>query len=221
MSRLVAVLMALGLVAAACSSSSDSSTEATDGTAVAASDQPADLDPNGTISVAYDLIATMRGGVFTLDPAAVNTSLTDDALFYLMYGRLLRPSAGGELVPDLAESATIADTKTIEVKLKPDLTFSDGTAFDADAVLKAGLDRSLNSGNTAAFNAAFYDLETVTVVDPLTVRLSFSKETAANWYDSYLGSWESTIVKAGKNPTSTSPWAPDRWSSPSTRRRRA
>jgi peptide/nickel transport system substrate-binding protein len=154
------------------------------------------MDPNGTIKVAYDLIATIRGGAFTLDPAAVNTPLTDDALFYLIYGRLLRKTADGDLVPDLAESATIVDPNTIEVKLRPGLTFSDGTPFDANAV-KAGLDRSLSSGNTVGLATSFYDLKTVTVVDPLTVTLSIPNGTAANWYDTYLGSFESSIVKPG------------------------
>lgn len=53
-----------------------------------------------------------------------------------------RPTASGELVPDLAEKATIVDANTIEVTLREDLTFSDGTPFDADAV-KTGLERSL------------------------------------------------------------------------------
>ncbi|HEY6530805.1 MAG TPA: ABC transporter substrate-binding protein [Acidimicrobiales bacterium] len=192
---LLALLLVFGLVAAACGGSDSSSEDEGDGGSTPATDQPSDIDPNGTIKVAYDLIATMRGGKFTLDPAATNTPLTDDALFYLLYGRLMRPSGKGDLVPDLAESATIVDGNTIEVKLRPDLTFSDGTEFNADTV-KAGLERSLNSGNTVGFSKPFFDLKTITVVDPLTVELSIPG-TAANWYDSYLGSWESTIVKPG------------------------
>jgi peptide/nickel transport system substrate-binding protein len=194
---LLALLLVLGLVAAACGGSDSSSDDDGSGGTAPPTDQPSDADPNGTIKVAYDLIATMRGGKFTLDPAASATSLTDDALFYLLYGRLMRPSANGDLVPDLAESATIVDDNTIEIKIRPDVTFSDGTPFNADAV-KAGLDRTLDSGNLVGFVEAFYDLDSVTVVDPLTVTLSFPGGTAANWYDSYLGSWESTIVKPGE-----------------------
>jgi peptide/nickel transport system substrate-binding protein len=197
------VLVWVGLSAAACSGGDTATSEPSDpsepsnGTVSPATGQPSDLDPDGTIRVAYDLIATVRGGRFTLDPAASNTTLSDDSLYYLLYGRLLRRTAAGELVPDLAESATIVDPATIEVRIRPDLTFSDGTPFDAAAV-KAGLDRTLESGNTVGFVESFYDLEAVEIIDPFTVRLSFPKGTAANWYDSYLGSWESTIVKPGE-----------------------
>jgi ABC-type transport system substrate-binding protein len=190
---LVALLVALALFAAACGGD-----DGDDSASTTTKEQAVDTDPNGKIRVAYDLIATMRGGKFTLDPAATNTPLTDDALFYLLYGRLMRPSPNGDLVPDLAERATVVDENTIEVKLRRGLTFSDGTPFDAETV-KAGLDRSLESGNSVGLAAAFYDLDSVSVVDPLTVRLSFPKGTAANWYDSYLGSWETTIVKPGES----------------------
>jgi len=150
---LVALLVALALFAAACGGD-----DGDDSASTSTSEQAADTDPNGKIRVAYDLIATMRGGKFTLDPAATNTPLTDDALFYLLYGRLMRPSPDGGLVPDLAERATVVDQNTIEVKLRRGLTFSDGTPFDAD-VVKAGLDRSLESGNSVGLAAAFYDLD--------------------------------------------------------------
>jgi ABC-type transport system substrate-binding protein len=194
----MAMAMVLGLVGPACGGSDGSSSDAgAPGGTEPVSGQPADIDPDGTIRVAYDLIATMRGGKFTLDPADVGTNLTDDSLFYLLYGRLMRVGDDGELVPDLAESATILDDDTIELKIRPGVTFSDGTPFDAAAV-KAGLDRTLAKGNTTAFLASFFDLESVTVVDPSTVALSFPAGTAANWYDSYLGSFESTIVKPGE-----------------------
>jgi peptide/nickel transport system substrate-binding protein len=109
----------------------------------------------------------------------------------------MRRGPAGELVPDLAESASVLDPTTIEVKVRPGVTFSDGTPFDAAAV-KAGLDRTLASGNTVGFVDSFYDLESVVVVDPLTVRLSVPGGTAANWFDSYISSWESTIVKPGE-----------------------
>jgi peptide/nickel transport system substrate-binding protein len=195
--RLLAPLVLLALLAACGGGGTPTSErQGSDGKSQR-SGQPTNLDRDGRIDVAYDLIATVRGGKFTLDPAAVGTNLTDDALFYLLYGRLMRPTATGDLVPDLAKSATIIDPSTIEVRLRPDLTFSDGTPFDADAV-KAGLERSLQSNNTAGFTAGFRDLKSINVVDSLTLRLSIPKGTAANWYDTYLGSWESSIVKPGE-----------------------
>lgn len=152
------------------------------------------MDPDGTITVAYDLIASIRGG-FTWDPAEVRGK-GDDSLFYMVYGRLMRPTWDGELIPDLAESARVIDRNTIEVTLRRGLTFSDGTAFEAAAV-KAGLERSLSSGAGQAFGTTFFDLESVDVVDAISLRLSVPNGTAHSWFDTYMGSWETTIVKPG------------------------
>jgi ABC-type transport system substrate-binding protein len=155
--------------------------------------EPADADLDGVVRVAYDLVASARGG-FNWDPAKVTTQLTDDGLFYLVYGRLMRPTAEGELVPDLAERAEVLDDNTIEITVREGVTFHDGQPFDAHAV-KAGLERTLAVEGSPALAQPFFDLESVEAVDDRTVRLSFPAGTAASWFDVFLGSWETTIVR--------------------------
>ena len=112
---------------------------------------------------------------------------------YLIFGRLFRPLPSGELEPDLAESATIVDPNTIEVNLRAGLTWHDGTAFDAASV-KAGLDRTLASGNQG-LTGPFFSLTSVEVTSPTKVTLRIGDGTAPSWFDAFLGSWQTTIVQ--------------------------
>ena len=73
-----------------------------------------------------------------------------------IYEGLFEKTKGGDMVGLLAESATSsADLKTWTIKLKPNITFSDGVKFDATAV-KTNLEYSggLVSAGTAASLAA-------------------------------------------------------------------
>ena len=76
-----------------------------------------------------------------------------------VYETLFEKTIGGDMVGLLAESATpSADLKTWTIKLKPNITFSDGVAFDATAV-KQNLEYSggLISAATGAAEAATAD----------------------------------------------------------------
>jgi ABC-type transport system substrate-binding protein len=138
-----------------------------------------------------DLVQQGAGG-FSLDPTKT-PSAVNDGVQYLIFGRLMRPTPDGGLEPDLAASATVVDPATIRVELRPGLTFQDGSPFDASSV-EAGLERSLAAANSG-MSAAFFDLESVAVVDPTTVDLSIRDGRAASWRDTFLGSWQTTIVK--------------------------
>jgi peptide/nickel transport system substrate-binding protein len=188
---LLAIVVAMGLVVAACSSGDEGGGGGTDDTG-----SSSDVDPEGVIRIGYPL--TQSGLPAWHDPTTgSNGTSANDVFFYLVYGRFFRPTEAGGLEPDLAEKGEVVDTQTIEITLKPGLTFSDGTPFDADAV-KAGLDRNLASKNEDAFLAPFFSLTSVTVVSPTVVRLSIPDGTAASWYDAHVGSWQTTIVKPGE-----------------------
>lgn len=181
----VAVVSALLLVAAGCSSdaTTSSSTSSTAGAAA--------IDRDAVVRVGMGLVQAGTGGFF-LDPArSVND--TNDALQYLIFGRLMRPTPDGTLVPDLAESAEVVDPTTIKVVVRDGVTFQDGTPFDAAAV-KAGLDRTLASGN-AGLTSGFSSLTSVDVTGANTLDLKIPDGSAARWFDTYLGAWQSTIVK--------------------------
>jgi peptide/nickel transport system substrate-binding protein len=75
------------------------------------------------------------------------------------------------VIPQLALSyASSPDGKTMMIKLRPGVTFHDGEPFDAEAA-KFSLERHLSM--TGSFRKPeIAALETIEVVDPLTIRLS-------------------------------------------------
>jgi peptide/nickel transport system substrate-binding protein len=197
--RLLALLAVLALVLAACGGSDD------DSSSTNTTDETSDADPNGVLKIGADLVSSAGGGV-NFDPATANTTSGDpyDALWYMVFGRLMRPNADGTLTPELAESATVVDKNTIEIVVRDGVTFSDGTAFDGAAV-KASLDRAVanRATNETAFQAPFYSLTSTTVTAPNTVKLSFSDGSAASWYDQYIPEWSTTVTKPGETNWNT------------------
>ena len=75
-----------------------------------------------------------------LDPATNATGGANIAQMAAIYGGLFVLSAnadgsGAKVVPNQAESYQVLDKgRTLKIKLRPGLTFTDGTPFDADAV---------------------------------------------------------------------------------------
>jgi peptide/nickel transport system substrate-binding protein len=181
----LALVAVASLLFAACGSDDDGGGSSTDTSA-------AEGNRDAVARLGYDLLQPGAALGFQVDPIK-SANETNDGLQYGIFGRLMRPMQDGSLEPDLAESATIVDANTIEVVLRDGLTFSDGSPFDAAAV-KAGLERSVNSQRTE-LGGAFLALKTVDVVNPTTVRLGIPNGTAPSWYDTYLGAWQSTIVK--------------------------
>jgi peptide/nickel transport system substrate-binding protein len=185
--RVVALVAVFALFASACSD--DDTTQPTTSTQEGAS---ATVNRDGTLRWGYGL--TQQGN-FSLDPTIGSSGGSMDPLLYLIYGRLMRKMPDGTLTPDLAESAEVVDDNTTTVKIRPDLTWTDGTGFDANSV-KTGLERNLNSNNTSNFNAGFFaGTPTLTVVDPLSLRIAFTGGNAASWYDSFIAGIQTTIVK--------------------------
>lgn len=80
-------------------------------------------------------------------------------------------------VPDLAETWEIVDDRVHTFKLRPNVKFHDGAPFDAEAV-KFNLER-VAKGQPKSPHAWKLDLlEKIEIIDPLTVRLTFSKPYA-------------------------------------------
>jgi len=97
-----------------------------------------------------------------------------------IYNGLLKITYDGEkvsFVPDLAESWTLVDDKTHLFKLRKGVRFHDGDVCDAEAV-KWSIER-VARGEPKSPHAWKYDyLDTVEVVDPLTVKLNFKNPYA-------------------------------------------
>lgn len=114
----------------------------------------------------------------SLDPAAV-TAVNDFRILMNIYDGLVRYKDGTlEVEPALAESWTISDDGTeYTFELRDDVTFHDGTAFDAEAVV-FNFDRMLDENHpyhdTGPFPLSFFfsTVQDVEAVDEDTVKFT-------------------------------------------------
>lgn len=116
----------------------------------------------------------------SLDPAAV-TAVNDFRILMNVYDGLVRYKDGTlEVEPSLATTWDISDDGTIYTfNLREDVTFHDGSAFNADAV-KFNFDRMLDENhpyhNTGPFPLSFFfsAVENVEVVNDMTVTFTLN-----------------------------------------------
>lgn len=120
----------------------------------------------------------------SLDPHAV-TAVNDFRILVNLYDGLTRYRDGTlEPEPSLAESWEVSDDGTVYTfTLREDVTFHDGTPFNAEAV-KFNFDRMLDEDHpyhdTGPFPLAFYfsAVEEVTVIDEFTVEFRLGEPYA-------------------------------------------
>ncbi|SFK09728.1 ABC transporter substrate-binding protein [Amycolatopsis sacchari] len=107
----------------------------------------------------------------SMDPAKLST----DASLYanLAYDPLIYRAPDGSLQPRLATSWNYVGTgnKLFELKLRPDVRFSDGSPLTAD-VVKTNIEHFKKTSSSASLLAAVASIE---APDPLTVRVSLSQ----------------------------------------------
>ncbi|MCL2395092.1 MAG: ABC transporter substrate-binding protein [Acidimicrobiaceae bacterium] len=97
---------------------------------------------SGSLNV---LLPGVTGGTWnTLDPLTDATAAANWDVLNPIYGELFEQGSNGKIVPDLATGYKISDGGLkVTIDLRPGVTFSDGTAFNAAAVvfnLKRDLD---------------------------------------------------------------------------------
>ncbi|WP_134324893.1 ABC transporter substrate-binding protein [Cumulibacter soli] len=158
----IAAALAVTLLVAGCGDAPDSGSSDADGlpTSVPLAD---DYDPDAHLTWAHNTFA------FDWDPIRSVTG-ADLPFFDPVYDRLLNQTGDGEIVPMLTEEFTPAeDNKSITLKLRDGLTYSDGTPFDAESV-KFNLERT--TGPDSKISGEVYQLESVEVIDPLTVKIN-------------------------------------------------
>lgn len=110
----------------------------------------------------YDVINTLDPGKAALIPE-----------YYVIWGifnGLMKFDDKMEIVPDLAQSYTVEPDGTLEFKLRPDVKFHDGSTMSAEDV-KFTLDRLLDEKFASPNRSKVSAIESVTVVDPTTVRI--------------------------------------------------
>jgi peptide/nickel transport system substrate-binding protein len=159
-------------------------------TAACGSDKKASSSSNGssasqsaTVSPAnFDTAATLRAastvGNRTYDPQKPPTCAGEYWTLSLVYARLINLNASLKLEPMLATSWDFVDSGTaLQLKLRTDVKFRDGSAFDA-SVVKSNLDRA-KTLDKSTLKADVSSIDSVEVVDPATVKIHLVKGQGA------------------------------------------
>ncbi|MBW8827094.1 MAG: hypothetical protein JF603_12225 [Acidobacteria bacterium] len=124
--------------------------------------RPTDYDPNAELNVTYAAPPS------SLDPAKNSGEYFTNQL----YDRLTYASDDLQIQPMLATSWRYPDAHTLEMTLRSDVTFEDGTKFDAAAV-KANIVRSQTLAGSI-LTSVLKGISSVEVVSPSVVRFHLS-----------------------------------------------
>jgi peptide/nickel transport system substrate-binding protein len=153
-----AVVLAAGLAACGSSDGDSDSSSATD---------RLNIGYPGAAPPGFDPHSGATGGFQAIYPA---------------YDTLLLVDAKGDLQPWLATDWTFTDPTTLELKLRDDVTFTDGTAFDAAAV-KANLEYSRDIEQGGSYQPFLKAITEIEVVDPTTVNIKLAQPNPALPFD--------------------------------------
>lgn len=113
-------------------------------------------------------------GVSSWDPCVVQAATvpgTMGEMLNAVYGALVYTDVNGVVQPAMVESLTTEDAVHWVFKLRPDVTFTDGTSFDAEAV-KYNFDRAADPDTACTSGSWIGTWESVDVIDPLTVQVT-------------------------------------------------
>ena len=150
-----------------------------------------------------------------LDPTSAAAGAIDSVLYSNVFEGLTRFASDGSIIPGLAKSWEISrDGTSYTFHLNAGVTFHDGTSMDAEDV-KFSLDRARGEDSANAQKALFAGITDVSVVDPLTVKVSLE---AANgsflfnmaWGDAVIVAPE-TIENIKTNPVGTGAFQFSNW----------
>lgn len=210
--KLLSVFMLLSLLLAACGGGASEATEepsaAGTETSGAATEAPAASGGSLSIGIAIE--------PETLDPGDA-IYVQEQFILMNLFDSLLSMAPDGTLHPALAtEWEPNADYSEFTFKLRQDVTFHDGTPFNAEAVKTSfdqiNSDAVLDSGGKSLFSDHSY-VETV-VVDDYTVTVKFGasyptflRDAARQWLSiSSPAALEQFGAEYGRNPVGTGPF---------------
>ena len=110
-----------------------------------------------------------------LDPTSAAAQAIDSVLYTNVFEGLTKFQGDGSIVPGLAESWDISEDGLVYTfHLHDGVKFHDGTTMDGEDV-KFSLDRARAEDSTNAQKALFAAIDTVEVVDPLTVKVTLKE----------------------------------------------
>ena len=142
-----------------------------------------------------------------LDPTSAAAQAIDSVLYTNVFEGLTKFQGDGSIVPGLAESWEISDDGLVYTfHLHSGVKFHDGTTMDGEDV-KFSLDRARAEDSTNAQKALFAAISDVTVVDPLTVKVTLKEPNGLflfnmAWGDAVIVAPES-IENIKSNPVGT------------------
>ena len=209
--------MVAALAAAACGGGDDDDAQ---------SPSEAVDDATGAIVDKSEQGEPVEGGSITVGLEAETTSWTPSvgqfansgvSVAYALYDPLMKRDVNGELKPYLAESMEPSDDLTQwTLKLRPDITFHDGTPLNAEALKSNFDDYHSQPGSQTASTYAGVTLE---VVDDLTVRYTLPAPDSS-WPAglALAPGWPFSPTAAaeygedlGSHPVGTGPFVFDSW----------
>ncbi|WP_406853051.1 ABC transporter substrate-binding protein [Brevundimonas sp. BH3] len=150
-----------------------------------------------------------------LDPTSGAAAAIDEVVYANVFEGLTRLTPNGTVAPSLAESWSASpDGLSWTLRLKQGVTFSDGTAFNADTV-RFSLMRIVAAGSTNAQKALFAPVRDIQVIDAATVVIHLSRPVAnlpylLAWGDAAMVSPQSAATN-GTRPVGTGPYTLSRW----------
>ncbi|MCF3942321.1 glutathione ABC transporter substrate-binding protein [Oceanobacillus alkalisoli] len=163
---LVSLILAMGLVLAACAGDGEPTEEPEDDSATEdGSEETAEGGDGGgdlVIAIGADVVSLSAQGSNDVPSSNVGENI---------YETLTRLDENQELQPGLAESWEAVDETTWEFKLQEGVTFHDGAEFNAEAV-KANFDRLVDEDIASPRAFLFEAVESVEVVDDYTLRIN-------------------------------------------------
>lgn len=152
----------------------------------------------------------------TLDPALV-LYIPDNLIARNIYDTLVNVDGSGALTAGLATEWSVNDAGTeFTFTLRDDVTFHDGTPFNADAV-KVALDRAAAVTEISSAQTAISDYVSTEVVDAQNVVVTFSSAKPRFLQDLATGAFgipSPTAVESGdiaQNPVGTGPFTFVEW----------
>ena len=174
--RVAALAAVLSIAAAACGDSGDSN-------GATASSSTTTLAQASSTAAAPTTVTPVKGGTLTigtyseapgLDPITTSGAGTTYGMeMASIYDRLIQyDPVSKQYKARLAESFTAnADSSEWTLKVRQNIKFADGTAYDAEAV-KFNIDR--HKASNAVLRGPLTSISAVTVVDPLTVKVTLT-----------------------------------------------